>query len=72
MKKLTDVLLFIMDIGMSLVVYPVLYIMNVTYLLYICIRCKAKFIPEYKLINKAYGHFILNGLKIHKERILGV
>lgn len=71
MEKIISLLLFVGDVVSSLVLYPIIYIGDMVYLLYACIRYDYNFGEGFIGINKKYIYYIVNGLKIHKERILG-
>lgn len=72
MGKVVDVLLFVWDITLSLMVYPVFYVADMVYLVYVNSKYDINFKEGFLGINKKYSYFIMNGLKIHKERIFGV
>lgn len=72
MVKLVNMLLFVGDVILSLVLYPILYVANVIYLVYVSVKYDIEYKECFRGINKSYIRYIMNGLEIHKKRIKGV
>ena len=72
MDKSVMLLLCVMDIIVSLFVVPIIYVLDVVYLIYVSIKYDYDFMKGFMDINKKHIYYIVNGFKIHKERIFGV
>lgn len=76
MKKLIYLLLFMFDVIFTPIVIVVAYISYMLMLMYFCLKSDMEFMNELINYNKWFvkhmAHTCINGMKVHKERILGV
>lgn len=71
MKKLDMILLFIVDMVVSIILIPMVCVVNTLYLIYICIRDGDNFMKEFTAFNKFMIRHIIGSFELHKGRILG-
>lgn len=76
MKKFIYLLSFLLDLVLTPIFGVVVYVVVLAYMLYLTIREKGDVIATYKEVTTELNNLVvvklLEGLKVHKERLLEV